>query len=260
MKGRISSEEQCLCFLLKKALTEEQMEQRDEVLLGQAEIDGMLQLARGHKVLALLYELLHGRELLTSKQDEVLSQCAEQTTMQSYRLLFLTRQIVSLLENQGIPALVLKGCAIAGYYPVPEYRKAGDVDLLLSDEEALEKACRVLEAQGYSVKEEQHANHHRVLVGDWAIDIELHTLMAEPFDNDRLNRLMSGYCHQSFSERARVCSMGMEFPTAPGYLFAYSLLVHMLQHYLRAGFGLKLLADWVVFWRNSRDKTVIGIL
>jgi hypothetical protein len=31
---------------------------------------------------------------------------------------------------------------------------------------------------------------------------------------------------------------------------AYELLLHMLQHFLRAGFGLKLLCDWVVFWNR----------
>jgi hypothetical protein len=34
---------------------------------------------------------------------------------------------------------------------------------------------------------------------------------------------------------------------------ALSLILHMLQHYLRAGFGLKLLCDWVVFIDKGMD-------
>jgi hypothetical protein len=32
---------------------------------------------------------------------------------------------------------------------------------------------------------------------------------------------------------------------------AFSLLLHMLHHYLHAGFGLRLLCDWVVFWNQE---------
>ncbi len=33
-------------------------------------------------------------------------------------------------------------------------------------------------------------------------------------------------------------------------------MLHMLQHFLRAGFGLKLLCDWVVFWEKGYGSGV----
>ena len=48
--------------------------------------------------------------------------------------------------------------------------------------------------------------------------------------------------------------MGVAFElTSDGY-HAFYLLLHMLQHYVRAGFGVKLLCDWVVFWESPLSE------
>jgi len=50
--------------------------------------------------------------------------------------------------------------------------------------------------------------------------------------------------------------MGVEFPVLQPAYHAFYLLLHMLQHFLRAGFGLKLLCDWVVFWEKGYGSGV----
>ena len=45
--------------------------------------------------------------------------------------------------------------------------------------------------------------------------------------------------------------MGVTFNLTTDAYQAFYLLLHMLQHFLRAGFGLKLLCDWVVFWKKG---------
>lgn len=69
---------------------------------------------------------------------------ARTTVRQSYHLLFLTRDLVKLLEEAGIPALVLKGCGVAELYPVPELRKSGDIDVLIPGN-CVERAAGLLE-------------------------------------------------------------------------------------------------------------------
>ena len=58
--------------------------------------------------------------------------------------------------------------------------------------------------------------------------------------------------------------MGVTFELAADAYQAFYLLLHMLQHFLRAGFGLKLLCDWVVFWekpvRKEEKDTFIQLL
>ena len=48
--------------------------------------------------------------------------------------------------------------------------------------------------------------------------------------------------------------MGIEICMLEDAFHAYELLLHMLQHFLRAGFGVKLLCDWVVLWNREVDE------
>ena len=43
--------------------------------------------------------------------------------------------LTALLEEAGIPFVILKGFAAAMYYPKPEYRAMGDVDLIVAPED-----------------------------------------------------------------------------------------------------------------------------
>ena len=48
---------------------------------------------------------------------------------------------------------------------------------------------------------------------------------------------------------------GLTLPVPDAAGQAASLLLHMLQHFLRAGFGLKLLCDWTAFWNALPPET-----
>ena len=56
-------------------------------------------------------------------------QQTKQMMFQYYQIEHLTEIIVSLMNREQIPYYLLKGISLAAYYPVPEYRKLGDVDL-----------------------------------------------------------------------------------------------------------------------------------
>lgn len=242
----------------------------------------LIQMAGRHGVLSLLYEPLIARREAVSvgevSEDKVVEgvvsegkvcehmesggaipeyvrektiEAAKKAVMQSYRLLFLCKYLIGKLEAAGIVVVLLKGVGTASYYSVPELRKTGDVDLLLTEPEKLEEACKVLEACGCTIGDRQLSLHHVVFVSEEGIAIELHTMMAEPFDNNRMNKYLRGKLAQCQDHVVRADVMGVVLPIlAPGY-HAYELLLHMLQHFLRAGFGLKLLYDWVMFWTHE---------
>jgi hypothetical protein len=48
--------------------------------------------------------------------------------------------------------------------------------------------------------------------------------------------------------------MGTAIPRLADAEQAYAMLLHMLQHFLRSGFGLKLLCDWTVFWNHDHGE------
>lgn len=211
-------------------------------------------MAECHGVLSLLYDRMEGEEGIPEEARRKAEAAARKAVMQSYHLLFLCKYLIGRLEKAGIPIVLLKGVGTASYYPTPELRKSGDVDLLLTEPKKLEEACRVLEACGCAVLERQPSLHHVVFISGEGIAVELHTMLAEPFDNQRINQYLEGKLAECQKHVVRADVMGVELPVlAPGY-HAYELLLHMLQHFLRAGFGVKLLYDWVMFWSHEIDE------
>ena len=105
----------------------------------------LIYIARKHSVLSFLYPVC-GEE--DSGVPEYVQKAVQReaigSTKQNYRLLFLSKFLTEKLREAGIEVVLLKGVATASFYPGPEYRKSGDVDLLLTDGKQLEKCCAVL--------------------------------------------------------------------------------------------------------------------
>lgn len=216
---------------------------------------GLWQLAQTQGVLPLLYDTLKQEKTLPESLWKICRAEAIAMTRKNYHLLFYSRRLIRLLEEGGVNSVLLKGMTIAVAYPVPELRKSGDIDLLLTEPKDLRRAEEILKAAGLKVYEEQHANHHLVFLSeDGKILIELHTMLAEAFDDDRINK----YLRELILECGEQCEMksliGVECRVLKPGFQAYQLLLHMLHHFLRAGFGLKLLCDWVCFWNPGIPK------
>lgn len=250
-QAELPAEERRLFALIRESLTGEDKQTAEDNI----DWDRLLKLAKAHGVAALIYDRVMEEENVPPSVKKDIENVTRGIVQQSYRLLFLCKYLVNHLKQAGIDVLIMKGAATASLYPVPEYRKSGDVDLLLPDIRRLDEAVEVLKRCGCRYGEEQHSHHHVVFITPENIEVELHTMLAEPFDNRRMNDYMAeqlSYCIGNVC--VRNC-MGLEFEIlTPGY-HAYELLLHMLQHFLRAGFGLKLLCDWVVFWNGESDES-----
>ena len=259
MEQLLNSEETELCKILSLALHGKKSFDTDRKI----DWNALIQMAEKHKVLPFLFDILQGADL-PQEQQKILQKKGQQTVQQSYRLLFLSKSIIEELKEYGIDAILLKGSGVAALYPVPEYRKSGDIDILMKNKEEAERACKILEKRGFCKKEYQAAHHHIACSGVDGIEMELHVTLAEPFDSEKTNTYLK-QCQVSFFEHRKSQDvMGVTFELAADAYQAFYLLLHMLQHFLRAGFGLKLLCDWVVFWekpvRKEEKDTFIQLL
>ncbi|MCD7842674.1 MAG: nucleotidyltransferase family protein [Lachnospiraceae bacterium] len=260
-------------------------------------------IAQKHAVFPLLYDAVCGEAAMTQNmaftgssgnvgawkhfQEEV-EEAARHTVLQTYHLLFLTKYLVTFLETRGVSVIVLKGISAAADYPVPELRKSGDVDLLLagepeggrldsisekSDREQpehpvgkpkREELQRIMAEAGFHLTETQDSVHHDVYASSEGIEVELHLLPAEPFEDSARNERMKTRMRQCPAHCVRRDIMGAEFPVLDRPYQAWHLLLHMLQHFLRAGFGLKLLCDWKVLfaqpWSEGERRELTGVL
>ena len=249
MEHLLNREQLELCRLLSLALHNKTLER----LSPDVDYARVIAVAESHKVMALLHPVLEHAGLQESIW-KIVDRKGEQTVRQSYRLLMLSRYAIGLLKENGIDAILLKGCGTAAWYPVPELRKSGDIDLLFKSEDETRKALQILAQQGFVTTEDQPANHHIVCESRDSVSLELHMSLAEPFDSEKTNRFLADCQKEYFAHRRVVDCMGVAFElTSDGY-HAFYLLLHMLQHYVRAGFGVKLLCDWVVFWESPLSE------
>ncbi|MDF2540311.1 MAG: Membrane protein involved in the export of O-antigen and teichoic acid [Herbinix sp.] len=255
---RISSEQSHLINILKSSLHANALVyDAKSIDLSRLHWEKILMMAKNHAVLSLLYDTLNRDNNFPRDMFNEVQKISRQVVLQNYRLLYLTNYIVKLLEYQQIKVIVLKGAATANLYPVPELRKAGDIDLLVARKEDFQRACDTLQQQGFEIQEEQTVNHHLVFKTKDGVEIELHTMLAEPFDSPRVNKYLSNLALEYYDHSMIENVLGSYLPVPEDAYHAFHLLLHMLQHYLGSGFGLKLLCDWVVFWnRDVLEKDV----
>lgn len=249
----LTQEEKMTLTLLKNSLRKE--ETKDP---GDVDYKKVFAICRAHNITSLV-----GEQFMRLNREQILNQEVDRqieiTTLQNYRLLFLCRNLCDQLIQKDIAVAVLKGASAGYYYPEPELRKSGDIDLLLLSPEEESKATEILVGCGLVIKEEQESNHHIIFETKDGIEVELHVMLAEPFDNKYINGFNDNVVSQCKEHIVTKNIMGVELPVLCDGYQAYELLLHMLQHFLRAGFGLKLLCDWVTFWNSNISERDVEI-
>ena len=151
-------------------------------------------------------------------------------------------------------AVTMKGSAVARFYPVPEYRKTTDLDLFIASANDVGKAVRILGDNGFAPSGKWHANHHIVLVSGKNEVVELHTTWAEAFKEKHLNQYLERCQKESVQHVHLVEWQGLQMYAYETAWQGFYLLIHMLQHFVGSGFGLRNLCDWVVLWENCDEE------
>ena len=216
------------------------------------EWEQFLVLADRHQVLSLLEPILEPDELPRERQMYLQSKTAR-TVHKGIRLQVLNAKLTALLKKEGIVAVTLKGCAVARFYPVPEFRKTTDLDMFVEDREAADRAVQILCTNGFTISTEWHANHHMVLFSEKNEEVEIHTAWADPFKEKHLNQSLEKLQKESVRHFQLAECQGFQVYAYETAWQGFYLLIHMLQHFVGSGFGLRNLCDWVVLWENCAD-------
>lgn len=159
-------------------------------------------------------------------------------------------QLISWLKEKGIRVAVLKGLSCSRFYPVPEIRALGDIDLLI-DKENMARLGFYLQKQGYSQTKNEHSFH--IGYHGNGIAIELHYAVTQFPDSKggRIARKIS----EHFLSNTEICSVNdMSFPVLSDSHQALMLLLHMERHMIEEGVGLRQLCDWATFVYNSSSE------
>ena len=222
--------------------------------LKEEEWEELIDTAITNSVATLFNSLLGKSQYIPEKEKKNLEKYAHSIVIRNIKLINEEKLLVEQFKKAGLKFCIMKGTAAAAYYPSPELRKAADIDILLPDKMDIERAVSELEKLGYVKTEEQVAVQHVVMVDQEQHVIEVHTLLSEPFDNKKVNKILLELVPESLNHIEKKSVMGIEIPVLTEGYHAFELLIHMLQHFLRSGFGVKMLPDWVLLWNKGMDE------
>ncbi len=169
-------------------------------------------------------------------------QSAIGSVMMNMRLMGEQGKVLRLFADAGIPCAVLKGSSHSAFYPSPDLRPLGDIDLLV-ERENVQKASELLIAKGFRESEGDHPFH--VSFHRRGTTVELHFEVSSFPDNaggKKAREIMS-----SALDSVRTLRMGEhEFPVLSPSYFLLNALVHMERHMTSTSIGLRQLCDWAV--------------
>lgn len=165
-----------------------------------------------------------------------------------YTYLAEQNKIVERFQAEHIPFVIIKGCASAMYYPRPEYRIMGDIDLLVRPED-YGKIGDIFQSLGYSEESIPNAPMH----GAWRsgnVTVEPHwsfDLAQREADSDLNQLIFSG-----FSDIQWVSMGAYQVPVLPKLQNGIVILEH-IRHHLSDGVGLRQILDWMMYVHAGLD-------
>lgn len=206
---------------------------------------------KDHCVFCLPYYSIRNGHCLTDLEFKSYQTLCYQSIAKNLQLLSEQKRMLELLEENIIPAVVLKGAAAAMYYPHPEYRTMGDIDIIVKPED-FENAMQMLEINYKSIQTLAQNPRHASYISKTGVVIELHKYFSFGNRNkkkDLLDQLI--YAGIDNREWQEVC--GYRFPCLPAIENGLVLLNHIYQHLQENGIGYRQIIDFREFVVNEKS-------
>lgn len=213
-----------------------------------------IKLARRCSVSSMLYPVI---DYVDEESRRVIASSAELSVNRFYKMSYIARFLLNLLWSNGIGTILIKGPATNSYYPIPEYRTFGDVDLLLCNEEDYEKADNIFRSHGISMTDKQDSHHHTSYMYD-GVCIELHRKVVRAFADREVNLRIDNLFTLDEDRICHKTILGCEYPVLSADLELLYMTLHMIEHLCNAGFGIKLLCDYTVALNGNEAGDTIS--
>lgn len=221
------------------------------------DLPALTSLAQAHCTVPFVLPYLRNTSVYTSMKQQV-----KGMMLNYYQIEHFTRITVSLLRENNIDCYLLKGLSLADCYPVPEYRKLGDLDLYLADPATLPQAQSVLEANGYVLQDElsdHHLAYHYTFpkTGRHFI-LELHYRVIGQYQYGRANQIVDSVYSPLQLKKSYQTIYGYTYTVLPPTEYVFYMIHHMLKHYLYSGFGIRLLCDFTFYLKRHENEIDFG--
>lgn len=176
-------------------------------------------------------------------------------------------KVVSELSAAGIPSVLLKGQGLAQYYPKPELRQCGDIDLYigLDDYAATYDVLSPIATKIDDRKALEVGKHYDLFVGKMAVEVHRY---SDKYPTAKLDAIYQDVSKRGLTENLVPMSfLGCQVQTPSDEYNAFYIFSHLFHHFLINGLGARQLCDWMLFLRarganidmDSLKKTLVSL-
>lgn len=159
-------------------------------------------------------------------------------------------KVVSELDAAGIPSVLLKGQGLAQYYPKPELRQCGDIDLYVGLQRYADSydILRPLATEIEDRKALEVGKHYDFFVGKVAVEIHRY---SDRYPTSKLDRIYQEVSSEGLGKNLVPIQFGgVEVMTPSDEYNAFYIFSHLFHHFLINGLGARQLCDWMLFLRS----------
>lgn len=209
-----------------------------------ANAEKLLRLSVSHKLTVLVNEAVQrSDDGLFSEEDKKQFKIAALRAIRVNLLLdYETKQILSLLEDNQLTYMPLKGYVLKKYYPRTDMRQMGDIDILMDAKDA-DKIHEIMLTSGYQCRSFNKTHHDTYFKTPFYL-YEFHRnlfLGAEKKWEAYYQDISHYLVHKS----------GHEYQLAPEEMYIY-IVLHSLKHFLDRGTGIRFLTDIYFYLRSVK--------
>lgn len=161
----------------------------------------------------------------------------------------MTLKLIDEMRREGIPAILIKGYALASCYAAPDCRLSGDTDLMIPAEYE-KKACKFMEAKGFHVKPRWKHWHHTTCEHPILGCVELHVQLYDEFVEDIWFKNIDGnnfICEKPVLEKIDE----FEYLTLAPTDHLLFLMLHLVKHFIMAGMSLRMMMDVTLYYLKN---------
>ena len=224
--------------------------------LNQVDWKGVIETARRQTTMGLVcHAALQSKtgQALPDKNKAFLRQQLMSLAATHQRINTMIAKIVTVLRDNGIESVLMKGQGLAANYSVVELRQCGDIDLYVGKEK-YDAACALVNtmageteaAKGYGTE----LNYHVVVDG---VIVEIHRLTSL-FYYREMNAIYEPYSDKGMAIGGNSMMINGVNVWLPADTFnALFVFHHAWNHFISGGIGMRQLCDWAVLLHAKRD-------
>ena len=207
--------------------------------------DNFINIATDHNIEGVIYSIINNNKDKLNISDELLERMkafAFYTGIAQVRKIAYLDIVFKEFNDNNIPVIALKGLVVRELYPEPDQRSMCDADVLVNEKD-LPRITEVLKNIGYDLESEDEHFHLKFRHRLYPM-IEVHWSLIEGKELDEF----------IWKNTIKTKIINTEITTLSYEDFALHLCHHMVHHMIGMGFGLRQIADLVLFAEAYRDK------